>query len=150
MHSGSGAARAARTVALALAFAMAGCGHWPWHHSPPPAPAPVHELDVTTAEGAAANFPQYWQRNTLLVDLSTARGEGAIVIKPPAGSSWPVRVAFRVTPGAMSVLDVRAAERVVLPITSAGTTPVDLELPPGTYTPQSAQMSVAWRSAATQ
>jgi hypothetical protein len=136
-------------AALSLAISCAGCGqyvltkpHWPWQHSPPPPPAPVHELDISG--GAADSFPQYWQRNTLLVDLSAASGSGNITLKPTAGGSWPVRVAFRVTPGSIGVLDVRAAQHTGLPITPGGAKPIDLELSPGVDTPTTPEMSVSW------
>jgi hypothetical protein len=138
MHAAPGA------IAVALALCCAGCGHlrWPRHHSPPPPPAPVHELDIGGA--TAGSFPQYWKRNTLLVDLSGASGSGSITLKPTEGGSWPVRVAFRVTPGSIAVLDVRAAQRVSLPITPGGGKPLDLELAPGVYTTTTPEMSVSW------
>jgi hypothetical protein len=131
-------------VATALALCCAGCGHlrWPWHHAPPPSPAPVHELDIAGA--TTGTFRQYWQRNTLLVDLSAASGSGSITLKPTEGGSWPVRVAFRVTPGSIGVLEVRAAQHASLPIASGGSKPIDLELSPGIYTPTTPEMSVAW------
>jgi hypothetical protein len=144
---GRSARRAApAAVALALSLSSTGCGHlsahWPWHHSPPPPPAPVHELDIGGA--AADSFPQYWKRNTLLVDLSAASGTGSITLKPAAGGSWPVRVAFRVTPGSIGVLDVRAAQQEILPIVPGGGKPVDLELAPGNYMATTPEMSVSW------
>jgi hypothetical protein len=134
-------------ILLALMLTAGGCSHvggmhWPWHHKPPPPPAPVHELDVTGA--AADTYPQYWKRNTLLVDLSAASGTGVITLKPVEGTSWPVRVALRVTPGAVGVVEVRAAQRVRLPISASAGKPVDLELAPGVYTPQSPDMQVSW------
>jgi hypothetical protein len=102
----------------------------------------VHELDVSGAAGAA--YPQYWMRNTLLLDLSAASGSGSITLRPASAYGWPVRLAFRVTPGAIGVLEVRAAQRTSLPIASAGGRPVDLELAPGVYTPQTEQMTVSW------
>ena len=137
--------RVARGAAVALALCVsAGCSHlsWPWHRAPPPPPAPVHELDLTGA--GADGFAQYWKRNTLLVDLSAAAGSGSLTAKPTAGSTWPVRVAFRVRPGAFAVLEVRGDERVSLPINAAGSAPVDLELAPGVYTPKTEQLSVSW------
>lgn len=114
--------------------------HWPWHHAPPSPPQPVHELDVSGAAVAA----QYWQRNTLLVDLSAASSSGSIVLTPAAGHSWPVRLAFRVRPGAFGELEVRGAAREVLPINAAGTKPMDLELPPGIYDARTLQVTVSW------
>jgi hypothetical protein len=133
-------------AALAVAAAMSGCTSlkslWPWHHNaPPPPPPPAHALDIS---GAAASFPQYWQRNTLVVDLSAASGSGSITLKPVEGVSWPLRVALRVTPGSIGALEVRAAQRTVLPISTAGAKPVDLELTPGLYTPATPEMTVTW------
>ena len=120
--------------------------HWPWHRNPPPPPTPVHELDVTGA--AADTYPQYWKRNTLLVDLSAASGSGSITLKPVQGTTWPVRIAFRVTPGAIGVLDVRGAERTLLPITGTAGPAVDLELAASMYTATTPQMTVSWGPAA--
>jgi hypothetical protein len=132
---------------LAAAGLIAGCGHlsphWPWQHRPAPAAAPVHELDISGAPGADA-FAQNWKRNTLLIDLSAASGSGSITLKPVSGGGWPMRLAFRVTPGAIGVLEVRAAQRVSLPISSGGGKTVDLELPAGVYTLTSPQMKVSW------
>jgi hypothetical protein len=134
-----------RAVALAWLTGATACSHMPWHHRPPPAPVPVHELDVSgDGANAAAAFPQYWQRNTLLVDLSAARGSGSIVLKPASGTDWPVRIAFRVTPGSIGVLEVRGAQDLTLPITPSGSRPVDLELTPGVYRPDTAEMTVSW------
>jgi hypothetical protein len=121
--------------------------HWPWHHSPPPPPPPAHALDITGA--AADSFPQHWQRNTLVLDLSAANGSGSITLKPVEGINWPLRLAFRVTPGAIGALEVRGAQRTILPITSGGAKPIDLELTPGVYTPATPEMTVAWGPSAT-
>jgi hypothetical protein len=132
-------------AALALALVLsAGCSHlnWPWHHAPPPPPGPVHEVDLTGA--GAEGFPQYWKRNTLLIDLSAASGSGTLTVKPVAGTTWPVRLAFRVRPGAIAALEVRGDERVSLPISSAAGAALDLELTPGIYTPKTPQLTVSW------
>ncbi len=135
----------ARGAMLAALLTLGGCSHlhWPWHHSPPPPPTPVHALEVS----GSATPAQYWKRNTLLVDLSGAGGSGSIVLKPAAGGSWPVRLAFRVTPGSIGALEVQGAAREVLPIGASGTHPVDLELPPGIYLADTPQISVSWGAA---
>jgi hypothetical protein len=134
---------------LALLTIAAGCSHmphphWPWHRKPAPAPEVVHELVIKTPDGADVTFPQYWKGNTLIVDMRLAGGQGSVVLKPRERTLWPVRIAFRVMPGQFGALEVRAAQRVVLPITTAGTKPVDLELAPGVFIMKSPQMAVSW------
>ena len=134
-----------RAAAIAAVLLTGACSHlhWPWHRRPPPSPPPVHELDVSGAAAADA-FPQSWKRNTLVVDLSAAAGSGGVTLKPVEGTTWPVRIAFRVTPGSIGVLEVRAAQRVDLPISATPGKPIDLELAPGVYTAQSPDMKVSW------
>jgi len=170
MRSGSGARGAAggagaRVVAVAVLLSAGGCSHlpamhwpsmhWPWHQPPPPPAPPVHELDISAGAGAGASvgsggsgaasaYPQYWNRNTLVVDLAAASGSGSITLKPAAGSAWPVRLAFRVTPGSVGLLSVRADQRLVIPITPAAGKPIELELAPRMYTSKTPQMLVSW------
>ncbi len=144
-------ARAAAPVALAVALSLSGCSHlhfpsmhWPWHHKPAPPPPEVHELVETSESGAAQSFPQYWERNTLVVDLQGASGSGSVVLTPREGTTWPVRIAFKVMPGSIGELEIRAAQRTVLPITPAGTKPVYLELSPGIYVPKTPKITASW------
>lgn len=131
---------------LAVAMSLAGCSHlhWPWHHKAAPPPPEVHELDETSQAGAAASFPQYWLRNTLVVDLQGASGSGTVVLKPREGTAWPVRIAFKVMPGSIGALEVEAAQRTYWPVTAAGAKPIVLELTPGIYVPKSPQIVVTW------
>lgn len=132
----------ARIALCGALLALAACSHWPWHHKPAPPPAEVHELELS-GPSAATHFPQYWKRNTLLVDLSSASGTGSIVLQPPAGGSWPVRLALRVTRGSVGRLEVQGDEAMSLPITP-GTGTVDLELAPALYSAHTQQITVAW------
>ncbi len=102
-----------RVGLLALALAAGGCSHLHWlgHKGAAAPPAAVHELDIAGA--APDTYPQYWQRNTLLVDLSAANGSGSVILQPVDGNGWPVRLALRVTPGAIGALEVRGAQRRV-------------------------------------
>jgi len=118
--------------------------HWPWTHTPPPPPVPVNELTLTTQNGSPAAYPQYWKRNTLLIDLHDVSQEGGITVQPHAGGQWPVRIAFRVTPGSIGVLEVRGEERMVMPVAQAGAQPIDLELAPGIYIGTTVQLKVHW------
>ncbi|HEY0340531.1 MAG TPA: hypothetical protein VGC34_06990 [Steroidobacteraceae bacterium] len=135
---------AAGTVALATL--LAGCSHlhWPWHRKPPPPPPQVHELDESSDGGASASFPQYWMRNTLVVDLQSASGSGSVTLKPREHTMWPVRIALKVVPGSVGEIEIRANQRVVLPVTTSGVKPVVLELSPRTYTMKTPQIVVSW------
>ena len=106
----------------------------------------MHVLDVS-GSGASAVRAQYWSRNTLVLDMTAASGSGSITLRPPS-DGWPVRLALRVSPGSLGELDVRGAQRVLLPIVSSAGKPVDLELPPGVYPPKTAEVTVTWGPAA--
>lgn len=128
-------------ASLALVVLLGGCAHmhWPWHHPAPAPPAPVHVLDIQ-----GGTYPQYWKRNTLLVDITSASGSGSITLKPAEGEVWPVRLALRVAPGAFPVLDVRGDQRQNLPISASGSAPIDLELAPSVYAAKTPQVVVSW------
>ena len=115
-----------------------------WRHQPTPPPPEVHELDETSDGGAPATFPQYWMRNTLIVDLQGASGTGSVALKPREHTTWPVRIAVKVMPGSVGEIEVRAAQRTVLPVTPAGSKPVVLELSPSIYTFKTKQMVLSW------
>jgi hypothetical protein len=132
---------------------IAGCSHlpslhWPWHRKPAPAPEVVHELVITSPQGAAMDFPQYWNGNTLIVDLRLGGSQGNAVLKPREHTEWPVRLAFRVMPGQFGALEVRAHQRAVLPITTSGTKPVDLQLDPGVFIMKSPEIDLSWGASA--
>jgi hypothetical protein len=134
---------------LLTTLSLAGCSHlpsmhWPWHRKPAPPPPEVHELDETGDAGAAVSFPQYWLRNTLIVDLQGASGSGNVVLKPRQGTGWPVRIAFKVMPGTIGELEIKARQRSVLPVTTEGAKPIVLELSPGAYFSKTPQIVVSW------
>ena len=136
-------------IAVCL-LALTACAYMPWSKKPPAAPEVVQELVVSGADGAPAQgFPQYWKRNTLVVDLQSASGGGSITLKPGDSGKWPVRVAFRVVPGSIGLLEVQADQRMLLPVSREGTKPVDLELVPGVYTAKTQQITVRWEPART-
>jgi hypothetical protein len=138
--------RLARAAALALTLAvcsgLTACGlHWPWKHRTPPAPQPVHELTIE-GDGTIA---QYWDRNTLQVDLTAVAGEGSATLRAPHG--WPVRLEFRVQPGSFGMLEVEAAQRTVFEVPSQGP-PAVLLAAPGSYVPDTAAIAIRWSAAA--
>lgn len=148
-HSGFRSLQHGRLISVAFCLlALTACGHMPWSKKAPAAPEPVNELAIAGIDGASAQgFPQYWKRNTLVVDLQSASGTGGITLKPAEGGKFPVRVAFRVMPGSIGLLEVQADQRMLLPVTREGTKPVDLELVPGVYTAKTPQITVKWEPA---
>lgn len=144
--------RAARaSVALVAGMclvALTACGHMPWAKKPAKGPVAVSELVELAADGVPTNaFPQYWKRNTLVVDLMTAASSGGqVTLKPADGKKWPVRIAFRVMPGTVGLLEVQADQRLLMPVTREGAKPVDLELVAGVYTAKTPQITVKWEA----
>lgn len=135
-----------RPVSIALAIGLlAACGHMPWRAKPAPVPQAVNELMEVAADGTATSaFPQYWKRNTLVIDMQGAASMGEFALRPRTGGEWPMRLAFRVRPGTLGLIEVRADQRMLIPVTREGSKPVDIELVPGVYTPKSEQLSVKW------
>ena|ERR1700728_408298 len=141
-------ATAAASCLVASLLSLAGCAslsaHLPWGHRAPPPPEVSTALTVAAADGTALAWPQVWQRNDVVLDLSGVAGTGAAVVMPRAGLAWPVRVALRVTPGSIGAIDVRGAQRLIVPVPASGAGPVDLELPPGVYVAATKQITLNW------
>lgn len=139
-------------IAAALLAALSGCSGlslpklaWPFGAKVAPAPQPVDEIAFEAADGAAAPaYPQYWKRNTLVVDLQSAPSSGRVTMRPRSAAGWPVRLALRVAPGAIGQLEVQADQRVVLPVTAGAASPLDLELAPSVYRRETPAIVVSW------
>lgn len=142
----AGAARSASVVLLGLS--LSGCAlHWPWHRRAAPPPQPVHALIVTPdASAGSLAIQQFWDRNTLLIDLSGISGVGAATLTPIKELGWPIRLEFRVVPGSIARLEVQGAQRVVYVVPSQGTAEL-LRLAPGAYLPDTAQITLRWSAA---
>jgi hypothetical protein len=117
---------------------------WPFHRKPKPVPEAVQELNLVNADGSPASFPQYWKRNTLVIDLSGIGGTGGFAARLPEETLWPVRVAVRVRPGSVAQIEIQGEERNVLAVTAEGSQPVDLELAPSVYTRKTAAIYISW------
>ena len=117
---------------------------WPFHKKAKPVPEVVHELDLVNADGTPASFPQYWKRNTLVIDLSGASGTGTVAARLPAETTWPVRVAVRVQPGSIQQLEIVGEERNVLAVTRDGSAPLDVEFAPSIYRPNTGTIYINW------
>jgi hypothetical protein len=145
----AGAAARVGMLAAAVLFALPAWAlhwptlHWPWHHGAPSPPQPVQVLAI---DAAGQTIQQYWDRNTLLLDLTRVQADGSAQLTPLAGSGWPVRLEFRVRPGSIGRLEVRAAQRTIFTVPAQGASAV-LKLDPGVYQPDSAQISLRWSAA---
>jgi hypothetical protein len=117
---------------------------WPFYKKPQPAPEVVLELDLVNADGTPASYPQFWKRNTLVIDLSGVSGAGSMAARLPDGSTWPVRVAVRVRPGSVQQIEVRGEERNVMPVAADGSLPIDLEFAPSVFRRSTAALYIAW------
>ncbi|HTU64570.1 MAG TPA: hypothetical protein VMF52_01360 [Steroidobacteraceae bacterium] len=117
---------------------------WPFHRKAKTGPEAVHELNLVNADGSEATYPQYWVRNTLVIDLSGIGGQGSVAARLPEESTWPVRVAVRVRPGSVEQLEVQGEERNVLPVGKDGVKPVDITLGTSVYTPKTAAIYLTW------
>lgn len=139
-------------IAAALLAALSGCSSlsrpqlaWPFGAKAVPAPQPVDEIVFDAADGDVATaFPQFWKRNTLVVDLQSAPSSGRMTMRPRAAEGWPVRLAFRVTPGAIGQLEVQGTQRVLLPVNAGAAPPLDLELAPSVYQRDTPAIVVSW------
>jgi hypothetical protein len=117
---------------------------WPFYKKPKPVPVAVNELNLVNADGSAASFPQYWKRNTLVIDLSGVSGVGTFAARLPEETTWPVRLAVRVRPGSVGQIEIQGEERSVLPVSSDGTSNIDLDIGPSLYTPKTAAIYISW------
>ena len=116
------------------------------YKKPKPVPEAVNELNLVNADGTPANFPQYWKRNTLVIDLS-AIGAAAGGILPRASRKAPpgrCASAVRVRPGSVGQIEILGEERNILPVAAEGTAPIDLEFAPSVYTPKTAAIYISW------
>jgi hypothetical protein len=140
-----------RTSVIAiLLIALAGCGHlptikWPFAKRPEAPSSSADELVVTLGDSPnVREFPQFWLRNTLVLDLRDLAGSGSAVIQPRTGTEWPMRMAIRVRPGGVGTVEVTGDQRMVFPVTNEGLRAVDLNLAPGMYTSGTRQLVVRW------
>lgn len=133
---------------VALSLALSACAmHWPWKRRPVTPPQPVQQVSIVgDASAPAAAIPQYWDRNTLLLDLSGVSGEGGASIRPIKALGWPIRLEFRVRPGSMAQLEVRAAQRVLFAVPAQGE-PLLLKLAPSAYHADTGEITLRWSAA---
>lgn len=137
---------------LCLAFGANASGAfswWPFKKKAVPPPQPVQVLELKSPAGQPPALLQFWERNVLVLDLQGAGSSGAVFLSVPANARWPMRISFRATVGQFSVLEVRGAQRAVLPLRATGPTPVTMALDPAVWTQKTPQMEVIWGAAST-
>jgi hypothetical protein len=137
-------------LVVASALALPGCGTvrhiWPFGKAPVIAPQPVQELEVRAPSGQSAPpVQQFWERNTLLIDLQGVPSTGQIQLLRKAGGEWPVRLALRMLPGKFEAIELRGSQRVVMPV-AQGTQAITIEVPAGVYPAAAQQLTVTWGS----
>jgi hypothetical protein len=137
------------TAAIALGAGVAllllgGCARGPFARHAAPAPQPVDELTVEARAGSPPDIRQYWQRNTLVIDLRSVSGSGSVTLAPHPHATWPVRLSFRVVPGSIGELEVKGAQRAVFVVAGAAGPPLEFKLDPGVYTPRTPDITLAW------
>lgn len=119
--------------------------HLPWRRPAAPVPAPVSELIVEAAAGQAApRVLQYWDRNTLRLDLTALAGSGTLQLRAQPPNGWPVRLSFTVKPGNFRTLEVRGEQRVQFTVAASGE-PQTLALSAGVYSKDSASIILRWQ-----
>jgi hypothetical protein len=128
---------------LGLALLVA-CAQGPFARHAAPAPHPVDELTVDAGAGSPAELPQFWERNTLVIDLRAVSGSGSATLAPRPHAGWPVRLAFRVVPGGIGELEVKGAQRTVFVVAGVAGAPLELKLDPGVYTPRTPAITLVW------
>jgi hypothetical protein len=136
-------------VTLACLGPVSGCATvqswWPWHSAPPAAPQPVRELNVSVpADMAMPVVLQFWERNTLVMDLQQVPPSGQIMLTRDGDKPWPARMAFRMSPSRFETLQVRGAQRVVLPLSTGDGGIVQAELPASAYDKDTRSLQVSW------
>jgi hypothetical protein len=135
-------------VALAC-LGTTGCStvksYWPWHKAPAAAPQPVRELNVSVpADMAMPVVLQFWERNTLVLDLQQVPPTGQFILTRDGDKLWPVRIAFRMSPSRFETLQVQGAQRIVLPLSTSGDGIVQAELPASAYDKDTQSLRVSW------
>lgn len=139
---------------LLAALGLVACAqvrsHWPFKAPVAPAPVAVHELDVVVPQDVAMPIVlQFWERNTLVIDLQGVPASGQLALRAHEGQSWPVRLAFRAAVGRFAVLEVRGAQRALLPVSGdARAGVVTLPLAPSVHVGTTRELQLRWGTAA--
>lgn len=138
-----------RLLVLPLVLSVAACStvrdHSPWRAKAAPEPTPVAELQLDIPPDAPVPIVlQFWERNTLVVDLTGAAAAGTVALRPGASGRWPARIALRFQPGRFEAVEARGAQRIVVPVTGDRSGPATVELSPTVYPAPGAPLRLRW------
>lgn len=133
-----------------MLVSVTGCGSPAFLRDSGPAAllVPVDEVSFEFPDGRPAPaLPLAWKRNTLVIGLQNAGPSGERVLRPRSAAGWPERLAFHVVPGSFAELEVRADQRIVLPIAPGPGPGVDLELPHSLHSRRTPEIRLRWGTA---
>lgn len=136
-----------RSAGCLLVLLLAGCGTARQDHSLAGAEAlgrRTSELELKFPADAAIPIVQFWERNTLVVDLRYVSGAGEVDLVRREGKPWPARIALRTRPGQFGALEARGEVRQVLPVAVSGAEPVTAELSPEVHGRATAKITIRW------
>lgn len=136
-------------LVIAATLLLGGCAAartlWPFGGRAEAAAVPVTELALRLPTGSVAPVVlQYWERDTLVVDLQAVGSTGGVTLVRQEGRRWPARIGFRMAPRRFEVLEVRGAQRAVLPVAAGEATPTTAVLAPGVYDDATGALEVRW------
>ena len=136
-------------VCLLLLAGLSGCGtvrdHVPWRHRDAPPPTPVRELQVGIPTDTQVPIVlQFWERNTLVVDLTGVPSAGSVDLRPGESGRWPARLALRFQPGRFEAVEVRGAQRTVFPVTTDRAGAATVRLPRAVHAAGTHSLHLTW------
>ena len=139
----------ALVLALSPALGLTGCAtvrdHWPWGRHEAPSPPAVRELQVIVPPDAQVPIVlQFWERNTLVVDLTSVPAEGTISLRPGESGRWPARLALRFQPGRFEAVEVRGAQRTVFPVTDDRKGNATVDVPAAAHPAGTDSLTLRW------
>ena len=138
-------------LAVACCLALTACSSYkvqmgwpPIYKKPAPVPEAVNELNLVNADGTPANFPQYWKRNTLVIDLSAIGAAGNFAARFRKAPPGRCASAFGCAPAASGKSRSWARSAMSCRWPPKGLLPIDLEFAPSVYTPRTAAIYISW------
>lgn len=136
-------------LVIAAALLLGGCAAarslWPFGGPAAVAQVPVTELALRLPpDGVAPVVLQYWERDTLVIDLTAVGSAGGVTLLRQEGRRWPARIGFRMAPRRFEVLEVRGAQRAVLPVSAGDAAPTTAVLAPGVFDDATGALEVRW------